>query len=100
LVDTGAAYTAISTRLATLFDPLTRAERQVTIAPVHSTILKVPQVLLPELRLGGMELMGVEALVVLFSSVLRLHGIVGMNVLRQFRMTLENDPSTLVLRAI
>lgn len=71
-----------------------------TITPVHGTTLSVPQVLLPELRLGGMELIGVEALVVSFPSVLRLHGIVGMNVLRQFRVTLENDTSTLVLRAI
>lgn len=100
LVDTGAAYTALSTRLATLFDLPTIAERHVTITPVHGTTLSVPQVLLPELRLGGMELIGVEALVVSFPSVLRLHGIVGMNVLRQFRVTLENDTSTLVLRAI
>ncbi|ETX07338.1 MAG: hypothetical protein ETSY2_11815 [Candidatus Entotheonella gemina] len=100
LVDTGAAYTAINPRLASLFNLLASDLRRMTIAPVHGSPLSVPQVVLPELRTGGIELTEVDALVVSFPSELRLHGIIGMNVLRQFRVTLEGDTNTLVLRMI
>lgn len=42
----------------------------------------------------------VEALVLTFPRELQLDGILGMNVLKQFRMTLESDTATLVLRPI
>ena len=100
LVDTGAAYTAINPRLATLFDLTTFPQPQLTIAPVQGRAQSVPQVLLPDLRIGGIELTKVDALVVSFPVGLRLQGIIGMNVLRQFRVTLESDTSTLVLRMV
>ncbi len=100
LVDTGAAYTAINPRLASLFDLLASDSRRMTIAPVHGSPLSVPQVVLPDLRIGGIELTDVDALVVSFPTELKLHGIIGMNVLRRFRVTLEGDTSILVLRKI
>lgn len=100
LVDTGAAYTAISTDLANLFDLAISPERQLRIVLAQGTPLDMPQVSLPELLIGRMRVIQVDALVMTFPSVLQLDGIIGMNVLSQFRMTLESDTSTLVLRVL
>ena len=100
LVDTGAAYTAISTNLATLLDLTPSPQRQLRIVLAQGAPLNMPQVLLPELLIGRMRLSQVDALVMTFPAALMLDGILGMNVLSQFRMTLENDTSTLVLRTV
>jgi clan AA aspartic protease (TIGR02281 family) len=100
LVDTGAAYTAISPDVATLFNLSLSLQRQLRIVLAQGAPLSVPQVSLPELFIGRMRLRQVEALVMTFPSALKLDGVIGMNVLRQFRVTLESDTSTLVLRAV
>jgi len=100
LVDSGAAYTAISPDVAALFDLALSPQRQLRIVLAQGAPLSVPQVSLPELFIGRMRLRQVEALVMTFPSVLKLDGIIGMNVLRQFRVTLESDTSTLVLRTV
>ena len=100
LVDTGAAYSAISPALASVFHLTAIPNRDITIAPAYGTPMRVPRVLLPEIRLGGIHLTTVEAVVVVFPSALRLDSVLGMNVLRRFRVTLECDTSTLVLRPV
>ena len=100
LVDTGAAYTAISTDLASLLDLTPSPQRQLRIVLAQGAPLYMPQVSLPELLIGRMRLSQVDVLVMTFPAVLMLDGILGMNVLSQFRMTLENDTSTLVLRTV
>jgi predicted aspartyl protease len=62
--------------------------------------VSVPRVILPEISLGGIRLTDVEALVVEFPSALRLDGLLGMNILSRFRVTLECDTNTLVLRPV
>jgi aspartyl protease family protein len=98
LVDTGAAYTALSTSLAALFGLPIDPQHTVPIATAHGTLLTVPMITLPEVRLGGSLMRGVEAIVLTFPPTLHIEGIVGMNVLRHFRVTLESDTATLVLR--
>ena len=100
LVDTGAAYSAISPVLASVFHLTATPQGAITIAPVHGTPVSVPRVILPEISLGGIRLTDVEALVVEFPSALRLDGLLGMNILSRFRVTLECDTSTLVLRPV
>ena len=100
LVDTGAAYTALSRDLVALLHLTINPHRTVTIAPAHGALVTVPLLTLAEVRLGGVRVPGVEALVLAFPRELRLDGLVGMNVLRQFRVTLESDTSTLVLRPL
>jgi clan AA aspartic protease (TIGR02281 family) len=100
LVDTGAAYSAISPALASVFNLTATLQRAITIAPAHGTPVNVPCVILPEMRVGGIRLTDVEALVVAFPSALRLDGLLGMNILSRFRVTLECDTSTLVLRPV
>jgi predicted aspartyl protease len=100
LVDTGAAYSAISPLLASVCNLTATPQGAITIAPAHGTPVSVPRVILPEIRLGGTRLADVEALVVEFPSALRLDGLLGMNILSRFRVTLECDTSTLVLRPV
>lgn len=100
LVDTGAAYTAISLDLANLLDLTPSPQRQLRIVLAQGSPMSMPQVSLPALFIGRIQLRQVDALVMTFPSALNFDGIIGMNVLRQFRMTLENDTSTLVLRNI
>jgi predicted aspartyl protease len=100
LVDTGAAYSAISPALASVFSLTAPPQGTLTIVPVHGTPVNVPRVILPEMSFGGIRLTDVEALVVAFPPALRLDGLLGMNLLSRFRATLECDTSTLVLRPV
>jgi predicted aspartyl protease len=52
LVDTGAAYTAISPDLADLFDLPLSPQRQLRIVLAQGAPLSVPRVSLPELFIG------------------------------------------------
>jgi predicted aspartyl protease len=72
--------------------------RMATIAPAHGGVFQAPLVTIEELRIGGFRLTDIAAVVLEFPSILKLDGVLGMNVLRKFRMTLEADTATLVLR--
>ena len=100
LVDTGAAYSAISPALVSVFNLTATLQGAITIAPAHGTLVSVPRVILPERSIGGIRLTEVEAVVVEFPPALRLDGLLGMNILSRFRVTLECDTSTLVLRSV
>lgn len=92
LVDTGAAYTALSAELVALLGLPIDLHRTATIATAHGTTRTVPRIMLPEVRIGGMQVREVDTLVLTFPPALRLEGVVGMNVLRHFRMTLQQFP--------
>ena len=98
LVDTGAAYTALSADLVTLLGFASIPQRTAHIVKAQGAPRTVPVVTLSSVRLGGVFVPEVEAIVLDFPSIVRLDGIVGMNILRHFRMTLESDTATLILR--
>jgi clan AA aspartic protease (TIGR02281 family) len=98
LVDTGSAYTALSRDLVALLSIRIDASRTTAIAPVHGSIVRVPSITLAELSLGGFRVTNSQAVVLELPHQLRLDGLLGMNVLKQFRMTIEIDTRTLVLR--
>jgi len=100
LVDTGAAYIALSKDLVDLLGITSDPQRTAAIAPVQGTIMRVPLISIPELSVGGVRAANVEAVVVEFPRELKLGGVLGMNFLKQFRMTIEVDTCTLVLRPI
>lgn len=100
LVDTGAAYTGLSKDLVGLLGVGVDPHRTAAIAPAHGSIVRVPLINVAELRVGGFRLADVAAVVLEFPHELRLDGVLGMNVLRQFRTTIEVDTQTLVLRPI
>jgi len=80
--------------LGIMVDP----RRMATIAPAHGGVFQAPMVTMKEVRIGGFRLTDIAAVVLEFPPVLKIDGVLGMNVLRQFRMTLEADTATLVLR--
>lgn len=100
LVDTGAAYTALSKDVIALLAMPSDPRRTVNIVSIHGGILRVPVVTITELRIGGLRIANVTAVVLDLSPVLKFDGMLGMNVLQQFRVTVETDTGTLVLRPI
>ena len=98
LVDTGAAYTALSKDVIALLAMPSDPRRTVNIVSIHGGILRVPVVTITELRIGGLRIANVTAVVLDLSPALKFDGILGMNVLQQFRVTVETDTETLVLR--
>jgi len=100
LVDTGAAYTALSKDVIALLGMSSDPQRTANIVPIHGGILRVPVVTITELRIGGLRIADVTAVVLDFSPALKFDGMLGMNVLKQFRMTIETDTGMLVLRPV
>ena len=100
LVDTGAAYTALSKDVVALLGMTSAPQRTAAIIPVHGGIIRLPVVTITDLRVGGFLIANVMAVVLEFPPALKLDGMLGMNVLKQFRVTLEIDTGTLVLRPI
>ncbi len=98
LLDTGAAYTAVSKDLIALLDIPVDLQRTYAIAPAHGRVFQAPLVTIRELWIGGFRLAAVTAIVLDFPPVLKIDGVIGMNILRQFRMTFEPDTATLILR--
>jgi clan AA aspartic protease (TIGR02281 family) len=98
LVDTGSAYTALSKDLVALLGIEIDPKLTVAIAPAHGPIRRVPLITIAELSIGGFRMADVKAVVLDFPPELKLDGVLGMNVLKQFRMTIEVDTRTLVLR--
>ena len=100
LVDTGAAYTALSMDIVALLGIMTVPQRTAAIIPVHGGIRRMPVVTISMLGVGGFQLADVAAVVLEFPPDLKFDGMLGMNVLKQFRMTIEADTETLVLRPL
>lgn len=100
LMDTGAAHTALRRDLVNLLGLSIDLQRTAAIAPVQGTIMRVPLITIAELSVGGFQVANVDAVVVEFPRELKLDGVLGMNFLKRFRMTIEMDTCTLVLRPI
>lgn len=100
LIDTGAAYTALSKEIVAFLGLPTDPHRTILIAPAQGSVFKAPFLTIPELRVGGIRLANILAVVLEFPPQLRLDGVVGMNVLKRFRMTIEADTGTLILRPL
>ncbi|MEW6663408.1 MAG: aspartyl protease family protein [Bacillota bacterium] len=101
LVDTGAAISIATPRLIPLFgwDPDKPPRRQI-ISGIGVTRLSIPTFATDRLQIGGLTLGTVELAVVNLPGEVRADGIIGLNVLRNFRVTLEFDTRTLILRPL
>jgi len=100
LVDTGAAYTALSKDVIALLAMSSDPRRTVNIVSIYGGIFRVPVVTITELRIGGLRIANITAVVLDLSPALKFDGMLGMNELQQFRATVETDTGTLVLRPI
>jgi predicted aspartyl protease len=98
LVDTGAAFTMLSRRVAAEMKiDLSRPLRHERIASVHQTA-RIPIVRLDSLQISSQRAIQIEVLVFSFPTDLRIDGLLGVNFLEKFRTTIEFDRSILVLR--
>jgi len=99
LVDTGAAMTAITPATAVALGPsVVRPLRKERIAPVGKALLSAPVVRLQSLQVGGCEVVDLDALILDLPPGLHIDGLLGVNFLERFRMTIEFDTATLILR--
>ena len=99
LVDTGSAITALTPRTIGRIglDPSQFAgRREIATAAGTSRIVRASRV--PILRLGGIVVRNVEISILDMPPGLNVDGLLGMNVLGQFRVTLEFRRAVLVLR--
>jgi clan AA aspartic protease (TIGR02281 family) len=100
LVDTGAAHSALRRGLVDHLGIPIDFQRTTAIAPVQGAIMQVPSITIAPLSVGGIQVANVDAVVVEFPRELKLDGVLGMNVLKRFRMTIEMNTGTFVLRPI
>lgn len=99
MVDSGAAYCCITPRMAGLLGyELHRPTARRPIFGAQGLVAEVPSFQLASLQVEGIVVEGLEVLVVSFSPLVKIHGVIGVNFLERFRPTLEFDTATLVLR--
>jgi len=98
LVDTGSAYTGIVPSTAAYLGVTPQTSPGVRIAPAHGPTVTVPTARLRTFAIGGHRVDDLEVVVLDLPAELRIDGLVGMDVLGRFRVTMEVDRATLVLR--
>jgi len=98
LVDSGAAFTVISQRLAREMKlDITHPLRQIQIASAHQ-VAQTPVVRLDSLQVGDKKINNLEVLIIALPAALRVDGLLGVNFLEKYRVTFEFEQATLVLR--
>ena len=100
LLDTGSAFTGLSRATVTALGlaPKPGATRRIALA--NGGVAMLPMVVLPELRVGGHAASNLAAMVLDLTEELRFRGILVMDFLGRFRVTIEPDTATLVLRPV
>ncbi len=98
ILDTGATYTAISQSLANrLGYDLTTADR-VNITTANGQV-SLPKVVLKSLTLNGYTAHNVEATVMPLPNNVPFSGLLGLNFIRQHRITIDAKDQDLVIEA-
>ena len=99
LVDTGSAYTALSSAAvaALRLTPQRLPERR--IAAAFGGPMRVPTATVDQIAVGSQTARNLVVVVLNLPEELQLRGLLGMDYLGRFRVTLESDTATLVLRA-
>lgn len=98
LVDTGAATTMVTQRVAEEIGlKLSHPLRRQRVTSVHKSA-RAPMVRLSSLQLGSQRVTDLEVLVLTLPANLRFDGILGVNFLEQFHATFDFNHSILVLR--
>ena len=99
IVDTGAQRIIISHDVAaTLGLNISHPIRAEAIVTAERQTPPAPVVRLDSVQIGGIRLSHLEASVFDLPSALRADGLLGLNFLREFRVTFEFDRSSLILR--
>jgi predicted aspartyl protease len=99
LVDTGAAYCAISRKA---LDQITAepTDTKVWLAPIGKQPILASTLKIDDLAIGGIVQRNMLVPIVDFPEGFQSDGIIGMNCMGKYRITIEPDTATLVLREI
>ena len=99
MVDTGAAYTAIKRQA---LDKITAepTDFKRSIGSVGEKIFTAPTLKADNLGVGSTIQSNLLISIVDFPPGFQFHGILGMDFMRKYRITIETDTATLVLREI
>jgi clan AA aspartic protease (TIGR02281 family) len=99
IVDTGAQRVMISHNVAaTLGLDVSHPIRAEAIVTAERQTPPAPVVRLDRVQIGGIRLSRLEASVFDLPPALKADGLLGLNFLREFRVTFEFDRSSLILR--
>jgi predicted aspartyl protease len=71
--------------------------RQIQTASAHQ-VAKTPVIRVDSLQVGDKKLNNLEVLIVDLPTALHVDGLLGVNFLKNFRVTFEFDQATLILR--
>jgi len=99
VVDSGATYCAISRKLLDKFvaEP---ADLKISIAPVGKEPVFASTLNIENFIVGGIRQKNVLTSIVDFPPNLQIDGLLGMDFMGKYRITIEPDTRTLVLRQI
>lgn len=96
LFDPGAAYSTIKPSVAKLLDLQTVGNRRLLQGGYY--LIDCPVYQLDSFQIGFIRRASVRVLGMPLDAQSGLHGLIGMDFLRQYRFTLEPDTATLILR--
>ncbi len=99
MVDTGAAYCAISRKA---LDQVTAepTETKVWLAPIGKQPILASTLKIDDFAMGGIMQRNMLVPIVDFPEGFQSDGVIGMNCMGKYRITIETDTATLVLREI
>jgi predicted aspartyl protease len=99
LVDTGAAYCSISRKA---LDQITAepTDIKVWLAPVGKEPIAASTLKIDTFAVSGIVLQNLLVPIVDFPENLQIDGVLGMNFMGKYRITIETDTATLILREI
>jgi predicted aspartyl protease len=99
IVDTGAAYCAIARKA---LDKIVAEPTSVTrsIAPIGKEVVEAPTLRIDTFLVGGVIQKNMIVPIVDFPKDIQSDGLLGMDFMGKYRITIEPDTQTLVLRQI
>lgn len=98
LVDTGSAYSGLASAVAEYLGLVPRHHPGVRIAPAHGSVIRVPTTRVNSLSVGGREMTNLDVLILDLPKDVDLDGLLGMDFLGRFRVALEPETASLILR--
>ncbi|MDZ7289887.1 MAG: retroviral-like aspartic protease family protein [candidate division KSB1 bacterium] len=99
MVDSGSAYCAINQKLLDkiVAEPTTEMR---SVAPLGKEVIKTPTLLIENFVVGGLREKDFVVSIVDFPAGFQIDGLLGMDFMGKYRITIETDSQTLILREI
>jgi predicted aspartyl protease len=99
IVDTGAAYCSVTHKaLDKIIAKPTTAKR--SIAPIGKEIVPVSTLQVDNFVVGGLTKKDFLMSIIVFPDGFQIDGLLGMDFMGKYRITIESDTATLILRQI